>query len=150
MMIGLQWLTATEGFADLVLNALALGFIADIDENILNFFLPKRCGKALEETKFAYPSKGAKTEDVKLGEMVHDYVRNITFFVFAITIVYLFIAHLQQVLPWFPHDINEHCGLWYENRFIPKCTLFMKGCFPFGSGAAPPHHISYDEMLPHS
>lgn len=150
MMIGLQWLTATEGFADLVLNALALGFIADIDENILNFFLPKRCGRALEETKFAYPSKGKKSEDVKLGEMVHDYVRNICFFVVAVTIVYLFIGHLQQVLPYFPHDIREHCGLWYENRFIPKCTPFMKGCFPYGSGATPPHHISYDEMVPNS
>jgi len=144
--IGLQWLTATEGFADLVLNAMALGFIADIDENILNFFLPKRCAQALEVTKFAYPSKGTKTEDVRMYEMVHDYARNVMFFVVAITIVYGHIAYFQQVLPWFSFDIHAHCGLWFENRFIPKCTPFMEGCFPFGSGTQPPHH--YHQMLP--
>ena len=56
--IGLQWLTATEGFAALILNALLLEFIVDVDENILKFFLPKRCATALEATKFAGRMQG--------------------------------------------------------------------------------------------
>jgi len=148
--IGLQWLTATEGFAALILNALVLGFIVDIDENILKFFLPQRCKTALEATKFAYPSKGSKSDEVLLHEMVHDYVRNVLYLGLAIAVTYVYITYLQQVLPWFRHDIHENCGHWFVNRFVPKCTPFMHGCFPFGSGAKPPHHISYNEMLPHS
>merc|ERR1719487_1673465 len=37
--IGCQWLTATESFADLILNALALEFIINIDNQILECFL---------------------------------------------------------------------------------------------------------------
>jgi len=146
--IGLQWLTATESFAGLILNALALGFIVDIDENILNFFLPKRCTANLEKTKFAYPSKGTLSEDERLSEMVQDYIRNIGFLLGSMAIAFMYVESFQQVLPYFSHDIAEHCGRWYENRFIPECTPFMKGCFPFGAGAKLPHHISYAAMLP--
>lgn len=146
--IGLQWLTATESYDGLILNALALGFIVDIDENILNFFLPARCTANLEKTKFAYPSKGTLSEDKRLTEMVADYIRNIIYLLLSASIAVIYVGYLQQVLPSFEHDIDHHCGAWFENRFIAECTPFMKGCFPFGPGANPPHHISYGEMLP--
>merc|ERR1712224_1012172 len=41
--IGCRWLTATESFSDLILNALALEFVIGVDENILEFFLPQSC-----------------------------------------------------------------------------------------------------------
>jgi len=151
--VGLEWLAATDNFAALILNALVLGFIVDIDEHILQFFLPQRCAAALEVTKFAYPrsivgGSEEEKEEERLSEMVKDYIRNVVYLTIAVAIAYVYIMYLQQVVPWFAHDVKEHCGPWFENRFIPKCTPFMKGCFPFGSGTVPPHDISYDGMLP--
>lgn len=80
-LIGLQWLTATESFEDLILNALALEFVIGIDEQILEFFLPKRCTTNVEATKFAYPSSGPKTQQEKMHAVMHDYRRNIFYFI---------------------------------------------------------------------
>lgn len=130
--IGLQWLTSTENFADLILNALALEFVIGIDEQILEFFLPARCSKSLESTKFAYPSAGSKSQDDELKGMVSDYIRNIVYFGVTVGLTFCYLNYGQQVLPHHKFDIQEHCGLWFLNRFTPKCTMFEDGCFPFG------------------
>lgn len=138
--IGLQWLTSTENFADLILNALALEFVIGIDEQILEFFLPKRCGSTLESTKFAYPSKGQQKPDQELAAMVWDYLRNIAYFVATVGLTFAYLNYGQQVLPYHTFDIKEHCNLWFLNRFTPKCPMFGEGCFPFGHHESPHHY----------
>jgi len=140
LLIGLQWLTATENFADLILNALALEFVIGIDEQILEFFLPQRCRGNLKATKFAYPSSGPQNDQQQLQAMVKDYRRNIFYFIIACGGTYCYLKYAQQVLPFFQFDVGEHCGKWFMNRFQPKCKLFEKDCFPFGESS--PHDYS--------
>lgn len=135
--IGLQWLTSTENFADLILNALALEFVIGIDEQILEFFLPARCTTSLLSTKFAYPSKGRQKPEQELAAMVWDYTRNIMYFVATVGLTVAYLNYAQQVLPYHTFDIKEHCNLWFLNRFTPKCSMFQDGCFPFGDAKSP-------------
>jgi len=147
--IGLQWLTSTENFADLILNALALEFVIGIDEQILEFFLPARCSQTLESTKFAYPSKGSMSSDEELRAMVWDYSRNIFYFCVTAALTFAYLNYGQQVLPFHTFDIKEHCGLWFSNRFTPKCAMFEHGCFPFGHGKSPHDYISLTPAAEH-
>merc|ERR1719311_236936 len=50
-MEGCIWLAATESFADLILNSLALTFVLDIDSVIFTCFLPERMAKNLARMK---------------------------------------------------------------------------------------------------
>jgi len=133
--IGCVWLTATMNFGALILNALALGFIIDIDLNILEFFLPQRTSANVEATKFAYPSKGTPTKEQDMQAMQRDYLRNIFFFVLTVGLTWTYLMYLQTVIPGFSFDIAEHCGNWFEDRFHPPCKPFESNCFPFGETA---------------
>lgn len=143
--LGCQWLTATLSFSDLILNALALEFIIAIDENILEFFLPKRVVTRLGNTKLAYPITNDHSEAATEHAIILDYQRNIANFAVCVIVTILYVLYLQQVLPYHTFDIEEHCGAWYMNQFSPKCSPFESGCFPFGN-VKPPH--DYEEMQP--
>lgn len=132
-LIGLQWLTATENFADLILSALALEFVIGIDEQILEYFLPKRCTDNLQATKFALVAVIDNDQDAVKQRMVKDYNRNIFYFLLAVAMTIVYVLYVQQVLPHYDGDIAQHCGLWYENRFRPRCEPFEKNCFPYGN-----------------
>lgn len=143
--IGLQWLTSTQNFSDLILNVMALEFIVNIDEQILQSFLPARCTKNLDITRFAYPATSVKTRAEQMAAVQKDYWRNIWYFLFAVGFTYLYYKYGQQVLPHFTFDIHQNCEGWYENRFSPKCSPLEKGCFPFGDNKAV---NDYSEMTP--
>merc|ERR1719329_2134676 len=130
--VGCRWLNATESFADLILNALALEFITGIDELILVNFFPERILKYIAATKFAYKYHKHSQEE-KDAQVLADYKRSglYAFLVLGWTMLYL--KYLQQVLPGFANDINEHClGDWFTGKFLPLCASFEKDCFPFG------------------
>jgi len=145
MVVGCQWLTATESFADLILNALALEFIVGIDEAILENFLSQRAKTTVANTLFAYPSKGPLDAEKDLHNMVTDYRRNIGYMVFALSFTILWLFKLQQVIPNYSWDIGAQCGEWYMNRFKPRCQPFEKDCFPFGNVTA---QHKYDAVEP--
>ena len=131
--MGCVWLVATMSFADLILNALALEFIISIDENILAFFLPGKIASRLAGTKFAYPAE-THTEEQKEHDLIVDYCRNIMYFVVCVMLTTAMVLY-QQVLPYFPFDVEAHCGAWFMNQFTPKCLPFEKDCFPFGAAS---------------
>jgi len=135
--IGLRWLTATTSFPDLILNALALEFVIDIDEHILEYFLPSHCAASVASTKFAYPKKEAQTPVAQLQVMQSDYVRNIFYLCVVVTVTVVYLKFGQQVLPYYPFDVGEHCGRWFEERFEARCKPLEKNCFPFGDVKEP-------------
>merc|ERR1711862_17767 len=50
---------------------------------------------------------------------------------------YVFIHHIQQVIPGFAHDIDTHCGDWFTHKYEPLCppvwSFDSAECFPFGN-----------------
>jgi len=135
--IGLRWLTSTIEFSNLILNALALEFILRIDEQILEFFLPPRATANVSKTKFAYPKEDELTKEEELASMQSDYNWNIFYFFLCLSLTLVYLNFLQQVLPSYPFDVGEHCGKWFEERFLPRCHPFERNCFPFGDVKEP-------------
>jgi len=144
--IGSSWLTSTVEYEELILNALALQFVIDIDEQIFEYFLPTRAKKGVLKTKFAYPSKGEVSEDRHYQLLQRDYFRNFFFLMLTILWTYVYLGHIQWVLPFYPFDVGEHCGSWFENKFHPRCQPFETGCFPFGGTSSPHHYFGNKEQ----
>lgn len=130
--VGCRWLNATESFGDLILNALALEFITGIDELILTNFFPERITKYLQETKFAYRHVH-RTPEENNAIVLSDYKRSAFYAVLVMSWTLLYLKYLQQVLPGYKNDINEHClGDWFTGKFKPLCAPFERDCFPYG------------------
>ncbi|CAE7759067.1 unnamed protein product, partial [Symbiodinium pilosum] len=107
MFIGCRWLAATQSFADLILNALALEFVIGIDELMFEAFTPAHIGRFIEQTKIAHP-KQATAEGFE-HESTTSLVLNALAIVLNLGWSYMYLNNWQQVLPNFPHDIREHC-----------------------------------------
>lgn len=132
--IGIRWLVATVSFSDLILNALALGFITDIDEMLLTSVYPERMIRALGRAKFAAPRKHYSVEEDE-QDLKKRYHQAIYAIVALICFVCMYLFYLQQVLPGFTWDVNEKiCLKVRKERYTPQCHLGQFGteCFPYG------------------
>lgn len=128
--LGCRWLTSTESFDDLILNALALEFILNVDELIFECFCPARMTKYIDQVKIAIP-KIPTTKQEESRALVMDYVRSMGYLAFCFAWVYSYLTYLQSVLPDFKQDIG-HCEEFINKYFTPECQLFQSECFPFG------------------
>jgi hypothetical protein len=132
LLLGCQWLTSTESFGDLILNALALEFIIHIDELFFESFFPKRMWKNIDMTKISLP-KRAISHDEDHRALIVEYTRSMFYVIATFGFVYLYLIHFQQVLPGYTGDIS-HCNEFIEEHYAPICGFFSESCFPFGVG----------------
>merc|ERR1711988_1937313 len=118
---------STESFGDLILNALALEFIIGIDELLLHSFFPERMLKNISMTQWTHVKKELTPQEVHQG-LIADYHRSIFMVGAALLWVYLYIFHLQQVLPFYTHDVPiDDCSRFIEESFAPLCGYFEGG-----------------------
>jgi len=132
--MGVRWLASTVSFSDLILNALALQFIVEIDEILLRSLYPERMISALQRAKFAPPRTRLSPEEDQI-DLKKRYHQAIVATVSVFLIVLIYLVGLQQVLPHFSWDVNSNiCANVMKERFTPKCTFGMgtHDCFPFG------------------
>lgn len=131
MFIGCRWLCATESFSDLILNALALEFVIGVDELIYDNFAPAAMKDWLEMTSMLH-IKGSKHE--KDSTVIMGYLRSMMYLGLCLGFAYAYIAYLQQVIPGFTHDIQEHCDGWFQKKYEPICPANgdTETCFPYG------------------
>mmetsp|Transcript_18339 Transcript_18339/g.44165 ORF Transcript_18339/g.44165 Transcript_18339/m.44165 type:complete len:458 (+) Transcript_18339:3-1376(+) len=126
------WLTATESFADLILNALALEFVVGIDEVLFGSFLPSSAVKALESMQIAT----ALIPEEEKESPLRGYGRSLVYLAVQLVLVYSYLNYLQPVLPGFRHDVSDACHNYLVTELTPSCTLFFGSeCFPFGQAA---------------
>jgi len=127
--VGMNWLTSTESFADLILNALALEFVIGIDEMILECFFPESMKNDLEVTKLAIIED---KEELTGNEVIREYVKSSILLILTVAGTGAYLLRFQQVLPNYQDDIDPHCGGWFYEQFEPLCNFFQADCFPFG------------------
>lgn len=134
--VGCRWLVATESFADLILNALALEFVIGIDEFMFDTFAPERMKERIEATKIKhFTARPGVEQDSSL--MIAAYLRSFAYLAMCLLWSWFYINKFQQVLPGFQRDIHKHCGGWFERYYESKCGMFWgspENCFPFGHG----------------
>lgn len=132
--LGSAWLVASADYASLILNALALGFVTNIDEMIFVSFLPPRLHKNLDSLKIAIPEKNNMTpEEKESHDILQAYLRSTIFLVAVSVYVVVFIVY-QPVLPHFAWDAADVCYSYQKTINWPWCWG-KTDCFPFG---APP------------
>lgn len=141
LILGCVWFSATESFADLILNALALEFIIAIDELIFGSFFPPSMQETIGRIRFAMPVDPRQATDA-VATAVADYHRSIIYLIGIGLFVPLFFFHLQWAIPGFRHDIAAHCAGLLQT---PKCGYGENDCFPYGKDAG--EHSVYRKFI---
>lgn len=138
--VGTVWLAATDSYSELILNAVALGFIVQIDEHLFNGLLPESIKDNIGNTKLLVPKKKvaenvylqAKDEETAV---VGGFKRSTMYLVGVSGIVFLFMTAGQNIpiLGVFPlatpSDIEDACPAWFAKHAGAVCH-FGKDCFP--------------------
>lgn len=101
---GCRWLLATNHLNELVLNALALEFVLVLPELLYKTMATKRSMRLTETTL---------VKDWNLGEIsLCGIIGSLSWTGVAAIWVYLYIFHLQQVLPDYHWDVRQQCDMW--------------------------------------
>ncbi|CAJ1360143.1 unnamed protein product [Effrenium voratum] len=131
--IGCRWLAATQSFGDLILNALALEFVINIDELMYEAFTPLSLRQVIEMTKFAHVPQTNNMQKLT-DETTHELLRNMFYVLALVAWSFVYLNYAQQVLPNFPHDIHDHCSTRFYEQYSLKCPIFgnPEECFPYG------------------
>eukprot|EP00811_Abedinium_folium_P030733 NODE_4945_length_1827_cov_14.175882.p1 GENE.NODE_4945_length_1827_cov_14.175882~~NODE_4945_length_1827_cov_14.175882.p1 ORF type:complete len:369 (-),score=68.96 NODE_4945_length_1827_cov_14.175882:587-1693(-) len=137
LVVGVTWLTATDDFSDLILNAIALEFVVGIDNLLYEAMLPKSVVQAIQNTKLFIRAK-KQTKREKEADVLWHFVKSTGWVVFSVATVYLFLGHGQYipyagVFPGYAHDTA--CPIFNAKMSKRLCTS-DKDCFPYG------HHHS--------
>merc|ERR1719507_2338189 len=97
-LIGFVWLTATVSFADLILNAVALAFIIQIDEQIYNVLIPNSLKERMAQTVLWTSRTVQNTQDVAI-EVRWGLLKAFFLIVCSLFLVALYIGPGQTLIP---------------------------------------------------
>lgn len=133
LMIGMVWLMATDSFADLILNAVALEFVVSIDEVLFEAAMPLTIREKVMEIKF-FVKKSPETEKQKRDKVIGGYWRSIMYFFGTWIFVALMMSYGQYipyigVFPKYAHDAE--CPT-FQARISKRVCHQGEECFPFG------------------
>lgn len=121
---GMEWLTATTKFEDLVMNAVAMDFVLNIDELLYQVILPSEKKTEVEDIDFKLPARHCTREDEERrekSEMRTGYRDSTVYVIFSVMLVYIYSHFLQNVLPPVIDDVREVCNGWIKGR-SPVCS----------------------------
>lgn len=136
---GYRWLSASCSVSDIILNALALAFITQIDNLIFMAVFPERMKESVTNTKLCVPQDQYETKEEK------EYAEKMTIFLFygrsfamvAVSMIILtsYIEFFQSVIPEYNGDLTDHCRAL--PKAVPECapSFFRSSsidCFPYG------------------
>mmetsp|Transcript_32009 Transcript_32009/g.75034 ORF Transcript_32009/g.75034 Transcript_32009/m.75034 type:complete len:362 (+) Transcript_32009:196-1281(+) len=100
--IGAQWLTATPGVDNLMLNSLALAFICEVDELIFRTCLSEVAKSCVERTKLPLPP-------FKYTPSVWSPIETVATCVACIAVASGYVYHFQKALPEYRWDLDLVC-----------------------------------------
>lgn len=129
--IGCRWLLATNNFADLILNAVALEFVLLMKDSLYIVLVSERNKRDMANTKINPP-----VHQEKAGIWVFTGTIFWLLLAFAWVLLYMGIPHrtdgVQAVLPEYRWDVQHVCTRWIKWRYCvePPC----------------PHYASVEEM----
>jgi hypothetical protein len=106
--LGCRWLSATPNFSDLLLNAVALEFIAQLRVLMYDRLTPARGKRDLRNMKFLAMESDVPTLCNLLGAY--------GWIIFVFLFVFVYVYHLQQVLPNYNWDVQEVCSTFIAER----------------------------------
>jgi len=113
---GSRWLTATNDFGELILNAVGLEFVLLLKDLVYHTIVAERNKRELKNTK-VHPM--VKKEPA--GYLV--FMGGFVWGAVAVLWVYVYIFHLQTVLPEYKWDVHASCTRWLKSLTVkPNLT----------------------------
>lgn len=109
---GCRWLIATRGFEDLILNAVALGFIMDFKDTVYSSLMPVRNRVDLSKTMCMASPK----EVVLKPTDCHKFSAIWVALALGLVAVFMY-SPVQDVLPNYKWDVHEVCKWYIETKF---------------------------------
>lgn len=124
--VGSIWLLATVGVTNLVLNAIALGFVIGIDEILFGGFIPESMSRNLDITKLFIPSDPNPSVGSHVKAVVKGYTRSTLYLIVVAVGVYLWMTQGQSipligVFPGYSYDVN--CVSYWTGQATQVCKL---------------------------
>jgi len=150
MGLGMRWLSATTSFEELVMNAVAMTFVTQIDELLYQFALPAAYRNQVADINFSIAD--FTPEEVE-REAWLAYVRSAFYFTLSFLLVWIYAEIVQDVLPNRVYELRTICSDWQRQHTSLKCQrplfvtiqkMFTEGmnalktppeCYPFGRGS---------------
>lgn len=138
--LGWRWLAASESPDGLILNALALEFIINIDEMIFAAFFPNAMAEKIKEFKLVEQQEDFESAEeahqAKDGKTVYEYSRSLCFLIVAFLALLAYITLGQTIIPGYNGDLHPICSNDRESHKL-RCGMEQTGavCFPYGPGA---------------
>ncbi len=102
LVVGCRWLSATTNFEELFLNSLGLAFILELKEIVYSSLTPLRTKRDLLLTKM-------KPMNDRLNLSMYQVLRGFPPLVATCCWVWLYMFHLQRVLPSYAWDVRRVC-----------------------------------------
>jgi len=137
LMIGTVWLTATDSFGSLILNAVVLEFVICVDEIFFEGILPESIHKQVVATKLVLKPKsrtGDPAKDALAAEWktIMGWMRSTAYFVLVLVGVYCYMFYGQSlpiigVYPGYAADAS--CPVYWHKLSHPICEE-GENCFP--------------------
>jgi hypothetical protein len=141
LLLGCTWLIASDDFGNLILNALALAFVTDIDETIFGSFLPPILADKIGDFRIAQPlirpgEEHLSDEEREQKDIMRVYKRSAFFLFLTAGFVVVFVA-FQPVIPHFLWDVTQVCEEFLHRSSVPWCHPLSKDeCFPTGKNGS--------------
>lgn len=138
MLLGMSWLSASESFSELILNALALQFVITIDDHLFEALLPETYRESMTKVVLHIPQRALSIEE-QVAEDWAAWRTSTIYFIFFSSFSFIYLANLQflpvlGVLPYFRHDMQEACEPFLQSHKSRLCFsgLDPQACFPYG------------------
>jgi len=114
--LGCQWLYSTNDFTELVLNAVALEFILILKDQMYFVLVSDRSKRDRSNTRIQPRYKYQVAS-------IREYSNSLIWTLGSCVYVYLYIHHLQTVLPDYRGDVHDVCTSWFLERYVSKVEL---------------------------
>jgi len=132
LVLGTMWLAATHSVQDLILNAIALEFVVEVDKTLFDAMFPATLARHIENAKLSH----LKVDLTPL----YGYVRSVVWMCLNFGGVAFYLSPLGQrmplvgVLPQYANDAL--CPIYWGEQAKRVCSMWdhYNGvqCFPFG------------------
>lgn len=138
LIVGTVWLAATQSFADLILNAVALEFIIGIDETIFGSMFPASLKQDLKNSRVC-PKK--ENHGHKIFNIVHwGFCRSLLYFGIIAGVLWLYLSPIGQAVPMIGvlpgYENDAACPIHWGELNTMRCDSFPDGkCFGKGPSA---------------
>lgn len=134
LLVGTVWLTATARYEDIIMNAIALEFVVQVDELLFSAMLPTFICARIANTKFWKPVPEGDPLERKRTVFVRGYTRSYVYLFGTVTLVYIFLTYGQElpligVFPGFENDV--YCDEVFKKTYQRVCVFGIE-CFTKG------------------